>query len=96
MKDLFIEFTAIVGTIVTLLFIPGGSMKELFVAFTAIVGTIVTLLFISFLLSWPVMMLWNACLVGAVNGVQEVTWLQAWGIQFLFALLFKSTVTKKD
>ena len=72
-------------------------MKELFVAFTAIVAGIATLVFLSFLLSWPVMMLWNGCLVGAVDGVREITWLQAWGLQFLFNLLFKATLTtKKD
>jgi len=71
-------------------------MKDVIVALTAALVGIATLLFLSFVLSWPVMMLWNGCLVGAVAFVQEVTWLQAWGIQFLFALLFKSTSTKKD
>ena len=71
-------------------------MKEVIMALGAILAGIATLLFLSFVLSWPVMMLWNGCLVGAVAFVQEVTWLQAWGIQFLFALLFKSTTTKKD
>ena len=71
-------------------------MKEAFVALGAIVAFIASLLFLSFLLSWPVMMLWNGCLVGAIDGVREVTWLQAWGLQFLFGLLFKATVTKKD
>jgi len=70
-------------------------MKALILALTAMVVGIATLLFISFLLSWPVMMLWNGCLVGAVAFVQEVTWLQAWGLQFLFGLLFNSTITKK-
>jgi hypothetical protein len=69
-------------------------MKDVLVALGAIVAGIATLLFLSFLLSWPVMMLWNGCLVGAVDGVREVTWLQAWGLQFLFGLLFKATVTK--
>ena len=71
-------------------------MKDVIVALGVFVVSIATLLFLSFVLSWPVMMLWNGCLVGAVAFVQEVTWLQAWGIQFLFALLFKSTTTKKD
>ena len=71
-------------------------MQDVIVALGAIVAGIATLLFLSFVLSWPVMMLWNGCLVGAVAFVQEVTWLQAWGLQFLFALLFKSTATKKD
>jgi len=63
-----------------------------------LVGTVVTailgLLLLSFLLSWPVYMLWNGCLVGAVTGVNEVTWLQAWGLSILTGFLFKSTVSK--
>ena len=72
-------------------------MNEVFVALGAIVVGIATLLFLSFVLSWPVMALWNGCLVGAIDGVKEITWLQAWGLQFLFTLLFKATLTtKKD
>lgn len=59
----------------------------------AVIAGIVTLLFLSFLLSWPVYMLWNGCLVGAIIGVQEVTWLQAWGLSVLFGLLFKNTIS---
>ena len=71
-------------------------MKEVILSLGAILVGIATLLFLSFVLSWPVMMLWNGCLVGAVDGVKEIGWLQAWGLQFLFGLLFKATVTKKD
>ena len=71
-------------------------MKDGLAALGAIVAGIAALVFISFLLSWPVMVLWNECLVSAVEGIREIGWLQAWGIQFLFALLFKSTATKKD
>jgi len=69
-------------------------MKAFEILITAL-GGIVFLVFISFLLSWPVYMLWNGCLVGAVKGVQEVTWLQAWGLNFLFGILFKPSVTSK-
>jgi hypothetical protein len=48
------------------------------------------LVFLSFLMSWPVYMLWNGCLVDAVEGAKQVTWLQAWGISLLFGLLFKN------
>jgi hypothetical protein len=65
--------------------------------FTKIVGVVVvgiaSILLLSFLLSWPVYMLWNGCLVGAVAGVAEVTWLQAWGLTVLFGFLFKSSNT---
>jgi len=68
--------------------------------FTVMIGTIVLalvgLVLLSFLLSWPVYMLWNGCLVGAVAGVSEVTWLQAWGLNLLCGMLFKTTVNSKD
>jgi type III secretory pathway component EscS len=71
-------------------------MKEAFATLVAILAGIAALLFLSFVLSWPVMMLWNGCLVGAVAFVQEITWLQAWGLQFLFNLLFKASITTKS
>lgn len=67
--------------------------KALIVLFS-IVGSIATVLFISFLLAWPVFMLWNGCLVDAVSGVKEITWLQAWGITILCNFLFKTSVSK--
>lgn len=67
---------------------------------TVAIGTfaiaIGTVALISFFLSLPTYLLWNGCLVGAIDGVKEVTWPQAWGIQFLFALLFKSGVGVKN
>ena len=65
---------------------------------TSVVGVVVLgimgWLALSFLLSWPVYMLWNGCLVGAIAGVSEVTWLQAWGLTVLCGFLFKSNVSK--
>jgi hypothetical protein len=61
----------------------------------AVLFGIATLVFISFLLSWPVFMLWNGCLVDAVSGVKEITWLQGWGLSCLFGILFKQGVTTK-
>jgi hypothetical protein len=46
------------------------------------------------LLSWPVYMLWNGCLVDAVAGVKEVTWLQAWGITVLCNIFFKTSLSE--
>jgi hypothetical protein len=51
---------------------------------------------ISFLLAWPVMMLWNGCLVDAVACVKEVTWLQAWGLNILVGIMTKSGVETKS
>lgn len=66
-------------------------------AFTGFIGVIALGLFLSFLLAWPVMELWNQCLVPAVDGVKEIGWVQAWGLQCLVNMLFKiSVVNKKD
>jgi hypothetical protein len=72
-------------------------MGKLFEGFILVLGGIVFLVLLSFLLSWPVYMLWNGCLVDAVSGVKEVTWLQAWGLNILAGVLFKnSNVKLKD
>jgi hypothetical protein len=70
-------------------------MEKIIVVVGAGVLALVSLVALSFLMSWPVYMLWNGCLVGAIAGVAEVTWLQAWGITVLCGFLFKTTVTAK-
>jgi len=62
----------------------------------ALVGIIGILVLFSFLLSWPVYMLWNGCLVGAINGVNEVTWLQAWGLNLLAGFMVKAEIKSKS
>jgi hypothetical protein len=59
-------------------------------------GLIGLVVLISFLLSYPLMLLWNGCLVDAVDGVHEVSWLQMWGLSILIGLLFKPTVSNSD
>jgi len=66
-------------------------MKQIITILGSIMFGIAGLLLLSFLLSWPVYMLWNGCLVGAVAGVSEVTWLQAWGLTVLCGFLFKTS-----
>jgi hypothetical protein len=65
---------------------------QLLIALIGIVGLVVLL---GLLFSLPVMLLWNSCFVTAVSGVNEISWLQAWGLMILFGLLFKSSVEKK-
>ena len=67
-------------------------MDRLIGAVGVVVMAIAGLVFLSFLLSWPVYMLWNGCLVGAIDGIKEVTWMQAWGLNCLCGILFKKTV----
>jgi uncharacterized membrane protein len=60
----------------------------------AIIVVLALAVFVSFLMSWPVYMLWNGCLVGAIEGVKEIDWTTAWGITLLCGILFKDTNTK--
>lgn len=69
-------------------------MKAFELLFT-VLGGLAVLAFVSFIMSWPAMWLWNNALVGAVAGVNEVTWLQAWGISLLANFLFKNNVSIK-
>ena len=61
-----------------------------------LIGAITVIIVFGLIVSLPVMLLWNYCLVGAVAGINEISWLQAWGILVLFGLLFKTHVTTKD
>ena len=45
---------------------------------------------IALVLSFPVMLLWNGCLVGAIDGVREIGWLQTLGLMMLCNVLFKT------
>lgn len=66
-------------------------MDAVFKIVGLVVLSFVGILILSFVLSWPVMALWNGCLVDAVSGVKEITWLQGWGISILCGCLFKSS-----
>ena len=68
-------------------------MSQLIASIAAVIGTIALLVFLSFLLSWPVMMLWNGCLVDALTIAKPIGWMQAWGLSVLASFFFKSTST---
>ena len=71
-------------------------MNQITSAVAAFIVVVASGLFISFLLAWPVMELWNGCLVPAVDGVREIGWLQAGGLQFLINMLFKVKIVNKQ
>jgi hypothetical protein len=55
----------------------------------------IALLFVACtILAWPVQLLWNYSLVGAVDGINTITFWQALGINFLFGILFKNSSSK--
>ena len=61
-----------------------------------ILGALVARIVLSLIFAFPVMLLWNFFFVGAISGVNEITWLQTWGLMILFDVLFKTHITKKD
>lgn len=74
----------------------GLLMSAFLKANSIILGALAAVVLISLLLSIPVWLLWNHCLVGAITGVNEVTWLQAWGINVLCGFLFKPMLMSKS
>lgn len=60
-------------------------------------GGIALIAFAAILLALPVQLLWNGCLVDAVDGVHPITFWQAMGLNFLFSILSKgnNTTSKK-
>ena len=46
---------------------------------------------IAIVMAIPVWWLWNNCLVGAVNGINQIGILQSLGLNILFGMLFRST-----
>ena len=59
--------------------------------FNFFVILVLVMILIGIVMSFPIMLLWNYCLVPAVPIVTEITWLQAWGLFVLFGLLFRTT-----
>jgi hypothetical protein len=68
-------------------------MGEKFEAFTL---AILMLVVLGILMAWPVQILWNLCLIQAIDGLNPITFWQALGINILCSILFKSSTTSKD
>ena len=62
---------------------------------TILGSAIGVLLVTAVILAWPTQLLWNYCLVGAVNGINPIGFWQALGITILCNTLFKSTSSSK-
>ena len=66
-------------------------MNDLIVKSFAIFGALVIVVVISALLAYPYMLLWNSFLIKAIPGINQVEWMQMWGITILAHGLFKGT-----
>ena len=68
----------------------GNNMSESIVKLVGLIVTgILVITCVGLIFSLPIMWLWNACLVPAIPGITTIGWLQAWGINILFGILFK-------
>ena len=87
--------------------IPGGvtqktinrkeiKMETILKAMGLVVAAFALIVVFGLLLSLPVMLLWNLCLVPAIPGIAEIGWLQAWGIMILCGFLFKPITASKS
>jgi len=70
-------------------------METLIKVLGTVMLAVMIIVFFGLLLSYPVMLLWNGCLVDAIPGIKPIEWLQAWGIMILCGLLFKSSSSSK-
>jgi hypothetical protein len=68
-------------------------MENLTQSIGLIIASMFIILFAAVLMAWPTQWLWNGCLVPAVDGIHEIGFWQALGLNFLFSMLFKSTIT---
>ena len=66
-------------------------MNSMTSAITLFFSMLALVLLLGLLLSFPAMLLWNYCLVPAIPAIQEVGWLQMWGIIVLSNFLFKGS-----
>lgn len=58
--------------------------------FVKVMAGIGVIFIVGLLVSVPTMLLWNGCLVPAVDGVHEITVLQALGLSVLASFFFRS------
>lgn len=71
-------------------------MNKLTESMSMLIGALMLIALAALLMALPTMWLWNGALVPAVDGVHKIGFLQALGLNFLFSILFKSTVTKSN
>lgn len=62
-------------------------MEKLTNAFAIVIAAVV----LTVVLAWPVQVLWNTSLVPAIDGINQITFWQALGINFLASILFNGS-----
>lgn len=70
-------------------------MEKLTEGLGLFLGGIALIVIAAVLLALPVQLLWNGCLVDAVDGIHPIGFWQAMGLNFLFSILFKASSSNK-
>ena len=66
-------------------------MEKVLAIVVVFLGVLVALVAFSALFALPVEWLWNGTLVEVFPSVKQVTFMQAWGLNLLAGMLFKSS-----
>ena len=59
------------------------------------IGVLIALGFMSVIMALPTKLLWNSCLVPALDSINPIGFWQALGLNVLFSILFKSNASSK-
>ena len=57
-----------------------------------VMGVVFAAVLLGAVVAVPLLFLWNGCLVGAIDGVNNITYLQAWGLLLISNALFKVSI----
>lgn len=68
-------------------------MQKLMLYASGLIFVVAAACAVGLIVSWPLSLLWNLCLVPAIPVLKEVGVLQMWGIVVLFGFLFKPTIS---
>lgn len=71
-------------------------MEKLLTSMGLILGSLILIALAACILALPVQLLWNNCLVPAVDGTHQIGFLQALGLNILFSILFKASATSSN
>jgi hypothetical protein len=59
-----------------------------------LLGFLIIVLLYAAITAYPIMLLWNYCLVPATTGIKTITFLQAFGLKILFSSLIHISTNK--
>jgi len=71
-------------------------MKEKYPLLAIVFLLVLGFLMVSAIMAWPTQFLWNRCLVPAVTFANQITFWQAFGLNFLAAIFFKANTSLKS